>query len=202
MRLVVVVTCVMVMAAPGLAATLGPAAPAPTKVAPPSAGPALPEPPGVKLPSMRQSALKMTSFRAAVGIAQTAILTAASGSLGVGSVMAMFDSTKSAVLFAVNDYAWDVFAPPQRPSKADTEFDVAGSFWRTTAEFVTFTPADYALRFVGFYLFTGSATTAMTWNSLSAIAITGAFFGNNLLWDLYDWTVERDAECVTTTSAR
>ena len=33
---------------------------------------------------------------------------------------------------------------------------------------------------------------ALAWNGLSSFATTVAFFGNNVLWDLYEWSVRRD----------
>jgi len=146
----------------------------------------------LKTPSIQHSVLKATTFRVATTLAQTAVLSAATGSLAAGTVLAMFDSTKSAVLFAINDYAWDSFVPVEPPKAAETRFDIAGSFWRNAGEFITFKPVDAGLRFVGFYLFTGSGTTALAWNGLSSFATTAAFFANNTLWDLYEWSVRQD----------
>lgn len=185
----------MALVVPVAADAQAPAAPPAVTVqtAPQAAAPAKEALPAyLKVPSIQHSVLKATTFRVATTIAQTAVLSAATGSVAAGTVLAMFDSTKSALLYAINDYAWDSFAPVEPPAVADSQFDIAGSFWRNTGEFLTFKPADAGLRFVGFYLFTGSGATALAWNGLSTFATTAAFFVNNVLWDFYEWSARRN----------
>jgi uncharacterized membrane protein len=154
-----------------------------------SAGPAeaIAKPAPVAKASVTHSALKATTFKVGAFLVNMAVFSAGTGSLVGGTVLTVFNVSKSWALFTANDYLWDKYDPSNENTNSAKSFNPKQSFWRTTLKFMTYKPVDTAIKFASLYLWTGSASVMLIYGSTSAILNTGVFYVNNVAWDAFDW---------------
>jgi uncharacterized membrane protein len=139
--------------------------------------------------SLTTSATKATTFKIATVVTNMVIFSTGTASLAGGTLLTAFNVTKSWLLYTVNDYAWDTYAPlDKKPAGASTDFDASASAWRTTEKFLTYKPVDTAIKFASIYLWTGSVPAMVVLGTASSVANTVIFYANNFAWDLYDWS--------------
>ena len=120
-------------------------------------------------------------------VVNMAVFSAGTGSVVGGTLLTVFNVSKSWLLYAGNDYLWDRYIPTDANKDSGKSFDAKQSFWRNTGKFLTYKPVDTAIKFASIYLYTGSASVMLIYGSASALLNTGVFYGNNFTWDLYDW---------------
>ena len=164
----------MAMAGPALAQQAEQAQAPPT--APPADG------------SLTHSAVKATTFKIATTMTGLAIFSYGTGSVVGGGLLTAFNVSKGWLLFTVNDYAWDKYAPTTVNKNSEQAFDVSASVWRNTLKFITYKSVETAIKFASIYVYTGSVSAMFLLGSVSAIANTGVYYANNLLWDWHDWS--------------
>jgi uncharacterized membrane protein len=139
--------------------------------------------------SLTTSATKATTFKIATVVTNMAIFSTGTASLAGGTLLTAFNVTKSWLLYTVNDYAWDTYAPlDKKPAEAAADFDASASAWRTTEKFLTYKPVDTAIKFASIYLWTESVPAMVVLGTASSVANTVIFYANNFAWDLYDWS--------------
>jgi len=157
-------------------------------VAPPSAPPAKPPAADGTAPgeaSALMSATKATTYKLGTALTNMLILTAGTGIVG-GTLLTVFVTGESWLVYGVNDYLWDTYAPKAAP-RADGSFDAKESAWRATEKWLTYKPVVSAFKFGAIYAWTGSVPIMLTLGTLTIVANTGVFYANNIGWDLYEW---------------
>lgn len=113
------------------------------------------------------------------------VFSAGTGSVVGGTLLTVFNVTKSWGLFTANDYLWDRYFPTDANKDSGKSFDVKQNFWRNTGKFLTYKPVDTAIKFAS--IFTGSASVMLIYGTASSVLNTGVFYVNDLAWDYYDW---------------
>ena len=137
--------------------------------------------------SLTHSAAKATTFKTGAFLVNMVVFSAGTGSVVGGTLLTVFNVSKSWALFAANDYAWDSWFPTDANKDSAKSFDARQSFWRTTGKFLTYKPVDTAIKFASIYLYTGSAGVMLIYGTASSVLNTGVFYANDFGWDLYDW---------------
>jgi hypothetical protein len=166
--------------APGVVAqsAVTPSAPAPGAEAAPDTAPA-------GNASALLSATKATTYKIGTALTNLLILGAGTGVVG-GVVLTAFVTTESWLVYGVNDYLWDTYAPKPAP-RPDGSFDAAESAWRSTEKWLTYKPVVAAAKFGAIYVWTGSVPIMLTLGTATILANTGVFYANSMGWDLYEW---------------
>jgi len=159
-------------------ATMAQTAPAPGAEAAPDTAPA-------GNASALLSATKATTYKIGTALTNLLILGAGTGVVG-GVVLTAFVTTESWLVYGVNDYLWDTYAPKPAP-RPDGSFDAAESAWRSTEKWLTYKPVVAAAKFGAIYVWTGSVPIMLTLGTATVLANTGVFYANNMGWDLYEW---------------
>jgi hypothetical protein len=186
-----VIAFIVAAVALGPVALAGPAAaetaPAPPAAAPPAAAP--PAAAGEGAPAGHASALlsasKATTYKLGTALTNMLILTAGTGVVG-GTLLTAFVTGESWLVYGVNDYLWDTYAP--RPaSRPDGSFDAKESAWRSTEKWLTYKPVVSVFKFGAIYAWTGSVPAMLALGTITIVANTGVFYANNIGWDLYEW---------------
>jgi uncharacterized membrane protein len=150
--------------------------------------------------SLTHSAAKATTFKIGTTITGLAIFSYGTSSVLGGGLLTAFNVSKGWLLYTVNDYAWDKYSPADAtPASAET-FDVSASLRRNTLKFITYKSVDTTIKFASIYLYTGSLVAMFWLGSVSAIANTGVYYANNLIWDWHDWA-QSPAPVVATASS-
>jgi uncharacterized membrane protein len=137
--------------------------------------------------SLTHAAAKATTFKMGAFAVNMVVFSAGTGSVVGGTLLTIFNVSKSWGLFTANDYLWDRYFPTEANKDSGQSFDAKASFWRNTGKFLTYKPVDTIIKFASIYLYTGSAAVMLVYGSASSILNTGVFYGNNFAWDLYDW---------------
>lgn len=137
--------------------------------------------------SLGHAAAKATTFKIGAFVVNMVVFSAGTGSVVGGTLLTVFNVSKSWGLFTANDYLWDRYFPTEANKDSGKSFDAKASFWRNTGKFLTYKPVDTIIKFASIYLYTGSASVMLIYGSASSILNTGVFYGNNIAWDLYDW---------------
>ncbi len=158
--------------------TVAPSAPAPGAEVAPETAPA-------GAASALMSATKATTYKIGTALTNLLILGAGTGVVG-GVVLTAFVTTESWLVYGVNDYLWDTYAPKPAP-RPDGSFDAAESAWRSTEKWLTYKPVVAAAKFGAIYAWTGSVPIMLTLGTATVLANTGVFYANNMGWDLYEW---------------
>jgi uncharacterized membrane protein len=178
-----------VIAASVIALTLAGAIPggpaAAQAVAPPAKPPAAADGTASGEASALMSATKATTYKLGTALTNMLILTAGTGVVG-GTLLTAFVTGESWLVYGVNDYLWDTYAPKAAP-RADGSFDAKESAWRATEKWLTYKPVVSAFKFGAIYAWTGSVPIMLTLGTLTIVANTGVFYANNVGWDLYEW---------------
>lgn len=151
--------------------------------------------------TLTHAAAKATTFKLGAFLVNMVVFSAGTGSVVGGTVLTVFNVSKSWALFTANDYLWDTYLPTDANKDSSKSFDAKESFWRNTGKFLTYKPVDTAIKFASIYLYTGSAGVMLVYGSASSILNTGVFYANNFGWDLYDWW-RSPAEPIKDTGAR
>jgi hypothetical protein len=154
-------------------------------VAPPAEPPAAPDGTASGEASALMSATKATTYKLGTALTNMLILTAGTGVVG-GTLLTAFVTGESWLVYGVNDYLWDTYAPKAAP-RADGSFDAKESAWRATEKWLTYKPVVSAFKFGAIYAWTGSVPIMLTLGTLTIVANTGVFYANNVGWDLYEW---------------
>ncbi len=136
--------------------------------------------------SLSHSALKATTFKAGTVIANLSILSYAAGGMVGGVALTAFMTASSWVIYTLNDYAWDSYAPPMKQD-ADGSFDASSDVWRNTKKYLTYKPVVASLKLASVYVYTASAPVALVFGTASVLTNTAVFYVNNVAWDFYDW---------------
>src|SRR5579883_3271623 len=137
--------------------------------------------------SLSHAAAKATTFKLGAFLVNMAVFSAGTGSVVGGTVLTVFNVSKSWGLFAANDYLWDRWFPTEANKDSGKSFDAKQSFWRNTGKFLTYKPVDTAIKFASIYLYTGSTGVMLVYGTASSVLNTGVFYANNMAWDMYDW---------------
>jgi uncharacterized membrane protein len=169
----------------GPAAAQAVAAPSAPPSVPPSKPPAAAEGTASGEASALMSATKATTYKLGTAFTNMLILTAGTGIVG-GTLLTAFVTGESWLVYGVNDYLWDTYAPKAAP-RADGSFDAKESAWRATEKWLTYKPVVSAFKFGAIYVWTGSVPIMLTLGTLTIVANTGVFYANNIGWDLYEW---------------
>jgi uncharacterized membrane protein len=135
--------------------------------------------------SALMSATKATTYKLGTALTNMLILTAGTGVVG-GAVLAAFVTGESWLVYGVNDYLWDTYAP-KPPARPDGSFDAKESAWRATEKWLTYKPVVVAFKFGAIYAWTGSVSAMLVLGTVTAVANTGVFYANNIGWDAYEW---------------
>lgn len=175
----VIIVAVLVISIPASAPAAAPPEPVPPEPTPQ----APPKPAG----SISHSAMKATTFKIGTTMTGLAIFSYGTSSVVGGGLLTAFNVSKGWLLYTVNDYAWDKYLPADANLNSSDNFDVRASLWRNTLKFVTYKLVDTAIKFASIYVYTGSALAMLWLGSVSAIANTGVYYANNLIWDWHDW---------------
>lgn len=154
-------------------------------VAPPAKPPAAADGTASGEASALMSATKATTYKLGTALTNMLILTAGTGVVG-GTLLTAFVTGESWLVYGVNDYLWDTYAPKAAP-RADGSFDAKESAWRATEKWLTYKPVVSAFKFGAIYAWTGSVPAMLTLGTLTIVANTGVFYANNVGWDLYEW---------------
>jgi hypothetical protein len=170
-----------------------PAATQPVSSQPAASGESPPAAPGEAAPgdpksnaSAMRSAAKATTYKLGTIATNMIFLTAGTGIVG-GTVLTVFNTVESWLVYMGNDYLWDKYAPG-RVVRPDGSFDARESAWRTTEKFLTAKPIIAAFKYASVYVWTGSISAALVVGTISTGAAAGVFYLNNFAWDLYDWS--------------
>lgn len=137
--------------------------------------------------SLTHAAGKATTFKLGAFVVNMVVFSAGTGSVVGGTLLTVFNVSKSWGLFTANDYLWDRYFPTNANKDSGKSFDVKESFWRNTGKFLTYKPVDTAIKFASIYLYTGSAAVMVVYGTASSVLNTGVFYVNDLAWDYYDW---------------
>jgi hypothetical protein len=135
--------------------------------------------------SALMSATKATTYKLGTALTNLLILTAGTGVVG-GALLSAFVTGESWLVYGVNDYLWDTYAP-KPPPRADGSFDAKESAWRATEKWLTYKPVVVAFKFGAIYAWTGSVSAMLALGTITAVANTGVFYANNMGWDAYEW---------------
>ena len=132
------------------------------------------------------------------------VFSAGTGSVVGGTLLTVFNVSKSWGLFTANDYLWDRYFPTDANKDSGKSFDAKASFWRNTGKFLTYKPVDTAIKFASIFLYTGSASVMLVYGTASSVLNTGVFYANDLAWDYYDWWMspEKSREIPTAAQKR
>ena len=156
----------------------------PARSAGPEAAPA--KAPGADA-SLTHAAGKATTFKLGAFVVNMVVFSAGTGSVVGGTLLTVFNVSKSWGLFTANDYLWDRYFPTESNKDSSKSFDAKASFWRNTGKFLTYKPVDTAIKFASIFLYTGSASVMLVYGTASSVLNTGVFYVNDLAWDYYDW---------------
>ena len=141
--------------------------------------------------SLPRSAMRATTFKAGTIITNLGILSYATGGLAGGVALTAFMTASSWVVYTLNDYAWDRYAPRSTMPNANASFDTRADLWRTTKKFLTYKPVTASITIASLYAYTGSPAVAVVYGTAAAVTNTVVFYANNLAWDYYDWYARR-----------
>ena len=154
--------------------------------------------------SLTHAAGKATTFKMGAFAVNMVVFSAGTGSVVGGTLLTVFNVSKSWGLFTANDYLWDRYFPTDANKDSGKGFDAKASFWRNTGKFLTYKPVDTAIKFASIFLYTGSASVMLVYGTASSVLNTGVFYANDLAWDYYDWWMspEKSREIPTAAQKR
>ena len=97
--------------------------------------------------SLTHAAAKATTFKIGAFVVNMVVFSAGTGSVVGGTLLTVFNVSKSWGLFTANDYLWDRYFPTDANKDSSKNFDAKASFWRNTGKFLTYKPVDTAIKF-------------------------------------------------------
>lgn len=144
--------------------------------------------------SVTNAATRGITLKVGITALQMGIFYLGTGSVATSGAVSAINAVSTYALYVGNEYMWDKFYPPPRPTEAGEGFAASAAAWRNMLKFATFKPAAMAAGWGALYAWTGSLSTTITYGGLTSLLAPGVFYANNMAWDWYDWYAAQPPE--------